>query len=205
MKTNRLITMLLVFIAAQVALSAHETVDAKRAKIPIPVYYYSPDIELTPDIQKWYWERRDKFYEESGLSKIFKRDVLDKIDFIENKEFDHLLISEGYKPYDSRIKDPYGEVFYVVNEGPKKDDSRGFFPSVHIPNEIPGDTILIKCVVEIDGSIGPIYMTKGHSHNLKGIAESLRQNRYIAPATWQNKPVRVLQCFTVVTRPPRKK
>lgn len=190
MKTFRLIATLLIMVAASTILSAKEPVDAKRAQIPIPEYY-KIGTKMSPEE---YWEMRDQYYKRKGLDKIFKRDFLDKIDFIEFKLFEALLFKDGYRPYDeNRIYDIKNEVFDMVNKGAKGN------PRIHIPNEIPGDTINVTYVVEIDGSVGPIYMTKGHKQNQDAIAKALREYRFSSPAEFQNKPVRSTHRFTIVT------
>ena len=150
---------------------------------------------MTPE---QYWEIRDKYYAKSGLEETFKRDFLDKVDFIEFKKFEVQLFKEGAKPYDqNRIKDEEANVFLTVTESAKGDN-----PRIHIPNEIPGDTINVTYVVEIDGSVGPIYMTDGHKYNKDAIAKSLRECRFSEPAKFLDKPVRVVKAFTIVTNRP---
>ena len=192
MRTNRLTALLLlIMVAVPMALTAKEPLDAKRAQISIPAFYSN----MTPEE---YWEMRDEYYAKNGLDKVFKRDALDNIDFIEFKTLEHQLFKDGFKPYDNkRIHDPDGEVFRIMNVLPKGE------LNIHIPNEIPGDTISLFYVVETDGRVGPIYMTEGHQYNKDAIAKILRKTHFSAPAIWQKKPVRGVRGITIVTNKPR--
>ncbi len=192
MNVKRLIVMLLSIVAMQMAISAQISVEALRAKLIIPDFYTK-----TP---KEYWAFRDEYYKKSGLDVCFKTTALDLVDFIEFKTFDYLLRKEGYTPYDSqRIHDVDGEVYKIVNESAKGEPI-----SRRTPDNAPNDTISVYYVVEIDGSVGPIYMTKGDKQNRKIIGESLRESHFDSPAKFNGKPVRSLQGFTIVTNPPRK-
>lgn len=141
----------------------------------------------------------ESFIERTPLKRFYTSDQLRKIKDLPYKAFDKEYELEGLNAYDSKINDLYTDVYYVVNTGAEAENEHNFFSYFFKePQNAKKELISVCYVIELDGTVGPVYISKAaDKRNKKAIVDALRKLRYSKPATYNGKPVRSVSAFTL--------
>lgn len=142
----------------------------------------------------------ESFIKNTPLKQFYPVSQLRKIKNITFKAFDKKYELEGLSAYDSKINDLYTDVYTAVNTdaqlSSKYDTFMRYFKE---PHKAKKEKICVSFVIELDGTVGPVYMTRtADKRNKEAIAKALRMLRYSKPATFNGQPVRSVSAFTLV-------